>query len=465
MTEILDQQPAAHAAEPVQSAPPTAADRRWALILLVAISTVAFIDRSILNTVGQAIKDDLRISDLQLGLLGGLAFALLYGVLGIPVARLAERKSRVAIISIALAVWSAMTALSGFANSFLHLLIARIGVGVGEAGAGPPSQSLLSDYYPPEKRASAFSILGLATPFGIVLGGLGGAIVAQHFGWRAAFFVVGLPGLLLAAVAWLTLKEPPRGFSEGRNDKSEAPPFKDVLRRLFSSPTFRHILMAAVVVNFVGFSGMSFLHPFMVRTFNVDYTTAAFAFVVVNSISLAGGYLAGGFVTDRLVKKDVRWYGWAPGIAMLLAGPAYILGFSQTEWTLAILVLILPGLFSGMYFGPTFAVTHNLVEPRMRASATALLSLIMSMVGMTTGPVITGWLSDHFASAAFKAGEFAAVCPGIAPGEALATACRVASSDGIRTALIIIVSLFFWAALHFFLAARSMKRELAPKEA
>ncbi len=439
--------------------PPTLKDRRWALILLVAISTVAFIDRSILNTVGQAIKDDLKISDLQLGLLGGAAFAILYGVMGIPVARLAERRSRVMIISAAVAVWSLMTALSGFANSFSHLLLARIGVGVGEAGAGAPSQSVLSDYYPPEKRASVFSILGLATPLGLVIGGLGGAIVAQNFGWRAAFLIVGLPGLVLALITWLTMKEPPRGFSEGRNDTDAAPPLMAVVRRLWASKAFRHILTAAVIVNFVGFSGMSFLHPFLVRTFNVSYTTAAFAFVVVNSISLAGGYLAGGFITDRLVKKDLRFYGWAPGIAMLLAGPAYILGFLQTQWIAAILVLILPGLFSGVYFGPTFAVTHNLVGPRMRASATAILSLIMSIVGMTTGPVFTGWLSDLFAARAFTLGDYAALCPGTAH-TALADACRIASASGIKMALIIVVSLFWWAALHFFLAARTLKPEL-----
>lgn len=428
--------------------------------MLVAISTVAFIDRSILNTVGQSIKDDLKLSDLQLGILGGLAFALLYGTLGIPIARLAERHSRVKIISIALATWSFMTAVCAFASTFTHLLLARIGVGVGEAGAGAPSQSLLADYYPPEKRASAFSILGLATPIGIVIGGLGGAIVAQHFGWRAAFLVVGAPGVILAIIAFLTIREPPRGFSERRNDTDPAPSFKVVLARLMGSRTFRHVLIAAIIVNFVGFSGMSFLHPFLVRTFNVDYTTAALAFVGVNSISLAGGYLAGGFITDRLVKKDVRFYGWAPAVGMLLAGPAYILGFVQTEWLLAIAVLVLPGLFSGVYFGPTFAVTHNLVEPRMRATATAVLSLVMSIVGMTTGPVITGWLSDMFAAQSFTLGDFAALCPGATPKTELGEACRTASASGIRTALIIIVTLFWWAALHFFLAARHMRTEL-----
>jgi predicted MFS family arabinose efflux permease len=306
-----------------------------------------------------------------------------------------------------------------------------------------------------------FSILGLATPLGIVIGGLGGAVVAQQFGWRAAFLIVGAPGLIIALIAWLTLKEPPRGFSEGRRDLGAPPPLSAVLQRLGASRTFRHFLIAAVIINFVGFSGMSFLHPFMVRTFKVDYTTAAFAFVIVNSISLAGGYLAGGFITDRLVKRDARWYAWAPAIGMALAAPAYILGFIQTEWVAAILVLILPGLFSGVYFGPTFAVTHNLVEPRMRASATALLSVVMSLVGMTTGPVVTGWLSDLFAAQAFTLGDYAACATDGRTAE-LTEACRVASAAGIRNALVVIVTLFWWASLHYLLAARSIRAELKP---
>lgn len=444
--------------------PPTTADRRWALILLTAISTVAFIDRTILNTVGQAIKDDLGVSDFQLGLLGGAAFAILYGGMAIPVARLAERRSRVMIISVALAAWSAMTALCGFAGNFTHLLLARIGVGVGEAGAGAPSQALLSDYYPPAKRASAFSILGLATPLGIIIGGIGGAVFAQNFGWRSAFLVVGAPGLVLALIAWFTLKEPPRGFSEGLAETAEPPPpLSAVIKRLFASGAFRHMLIAGVIVNFVGFSGMSFLHPYLVREFQVSYTTAAIAFAVINSISLGAGYLVGGLVTDRLVKKDVRFYGWAPAIGMFLAAPAYIAGFIQTEWIPAILVLILPGLFSATYFGPTYAVTHNIALPRMRATATAVLSLTMAMLGMTLGPIVTGWLSDHFAARAFTGGDYAVLCK--APVAALADSCRMASADGIRMALIIVVTLFVWAGVHFLLAARHMKKDLGVAQA
>ncbi|MBN8848892.1 MAG: MFS transporter, partial [Sphingomonas sp.] len=203
-------------------APPTPRERRWALALLLAVSTIAFIDRTILNTTGQAIKADLKLSDMQLGLLGGAAFALLYGMLGIPVARLAERYNRVRIIVVAMTIWSAMTALCAAAAGFPGLLLARIGVGVGEAGAGPPSQSLIADYFPPDRRAFAFGILGLATPIGIILGAIGGAVVAQHFGWRAAFLLVGLPGLVLSLIVWFGLPEPARGLADGRLAGAEA---------------------------------------------------------------------------------------------------------------------------------------------------------------------------------------------------------------------------------------------------
>lgn len=433
-------------------------ERRFALMMLLAVSTVAFIDRTILNTVGQAIKDDLGLSDFQLGLLGGAAFAIFYGVLGIPVARLAERYNRVRIISISIAAWSAMTALCGFANGFTGLLLARIGVGIGEAGAGAPSQSLIADYFPPDKRASAFGILGLATPIGIILGGIGGAIVAQHFGWRAAFLLVGLPGLMLAGFVWMTMKEPARGLSDGKIASEKAPPLSEVVRRLASSPAFRNLVLAGTVVNFVGFAGMSFAHPFFVRSFPVSYTEAAIAFALINSVSLAGGYLLGGLVTDRLGKRDVRWYAWGPAICMVLAAASYMIGFSQPTWVRTVIFLIPPGFFAGVYFGPTFAITHNLVEPRMRASATAILTLTMSVLGMTVGPILTGWLSDVYAARAFD-GDFAASC-----GEAGAMAieaCKVASAQGLRSALVTVCAFYVLAGLFFFRAASSLPRELA----
>ncbi|WEK44062.1 MAG: MFS transporter [Candidatus Sphingomonas colombiensis] len=436
--------------------PATPRERRWALGLLLAVSTVAFIDRTILNTTGQAIKTDLKLSDLQLGLLGGTAFALLYGVLGIPVARLAERYNRVRIIAIAVAAWSAMTALCGMASGFPGLLLARIGVGIGEAGAGPPSQSLIADYFPPDRRASAFGILGLATPIGIIVGAIGGAVVAQHFGWRAAFLIVGLPGLLLSAIVWSMLREAPRGLGDGHLAGAETPPLGAVVRLLAGSRAFRNVLMAGIVVSFVGSSGMTFTHPFFVRSFPVGYTEAAIAFALMNSVSLAGGYLLGGFVTDRLGRRDVRWYGWMPGICMILTAITYVIGFSQSTWLWTIVLLTPPGLFAGVYFGPTFAITHNLVEPRMRASATAIMTLTTSMIGMTLGPLATGWLSDLYAARAF-AGDYAVTC---ADGNALA-ACATASASGLRAALVTVCAMFVIAGFNFLRAAGSLPRELA----
>lgn len=435
-----------------------ARDRRYAVVMLLVVSTVAFIDRSILNTVGQAIKTDLHLSDTQLGLLGGAAFAILYGVLAIPVARLAERYNRVRIISISMAAWSAMTALCALASGFGGLMLARIGVGIGEAGSGAPSQSLVGDYFPPDKRASIFGILGLATPIGIIIGGIGGAVVAESYGWRAAFLIVGLPGIALAALVWLTLKEPLRGLSDGRIASDVTPPLREVVRRLAGSPAFRNLLLAGTVVSFVGYAGMTFAHPFFVRNFDVGYTEAAIAFAVMNSISLGSGSVLGGLFADRMGRRDIRWYGWVPAVCMICAAVTYVIGFSQTSWFWTILLLVPPGFFAGVFTGPTFAITSNLVEPRMRASATAILTLTMSVLGMTLGPITAGWLSDVFAAQSF-AGDYAATCT-----EASATAsaaCGAASAGGLRTALVTVCSFYVIAGFLFFRVARHLPRELA----
>lgn len=434
------------------------ADRRWALGLMLAISTLAFVDRTILNTVGQSIKDDLGITDLQLGLLGGAAFALLYGVLALPVARLAERHSRVTIISVSVACWSVMTALCGLAGSFGQLLVARVGVGVGEAGATAPVHSLLGDYFPPEKRASAIGILGLATPIGLVVGGIGGAVLAETYGWRTALLMVGLPGLAIAVLTRLTVREPVRGQAESAGE-TEVPPFSAVVKRLAASRTFRHVLAAAVLTNFIGASVISFMHPYFVRAFQLSYTDAAFLFALINGVSVTGGYLFSGMLTDRLVKRDLRFYGWLPAACMFISAPGYLIGFSQTQVWVAVVALMLPGLFCAAWFAPTYAITQNLVTPRMRASAIALLGLSTSLLGMMLGPVATGALSDAFAARSFGPG-YADACGGAAA--TVAAACEAASVDGVRGALMAVVLLFVWAGAHFLLAARHVRRELGP---
>jgi MFS family permease len=430
----------------------------WALLLLVGIATAAFIDRSILNTVGQALKDELHISDLQLGALGGAAFALLYSVLCVPVARLSERVSRVWIVCLSVIVWSAMTLLCGLATSFLLLGLARVGVGIGEAGVQAPSQSLIGDIFAPERRASALAVFGLATPIGIAIGGAGGGFVAQHYGWRAAFMLAALPGLFFAGLMFCTVREPVRGASEGAPTETRVPPANEVMQRLWASWTFRHILAGAMITGFIGFGLVTFTHAFFVRSFSMDYTHAGLAFVLMNSVSNVGGFLIGGLLTDKLIGRDIRFYGWVPAAGALLACPLYVLGFRQTHWQTALAVLMVPGLFSSTWYAPAYAVTQNLVTPRMRATAVALLSLAINLAGMALGPTITGALSDRIAARSFPARTYASYCSG-AP-QAHDVLCRAATAHGLRLALEILACCFLLSGMQFLLAARHMKREL-----
>lgn len=431
------------------------AERRWALVLMFAITTCAFMDRAILNTVGQAIRDDLQLSDLQLGLLGGVAFSLLYGTLGIPIARLAERSDRITIISASVAIWSGMTVLCGFATSFLHLLLARVGVGIGEAGANAPVQSYLSDLYPPERRGTIVGILGLSVPVGIVIGGIGGAWLAQHHGWRAAFLVVGLPGLLLAALARLTLRD-----RRARAAQDEAvPSFRSVLETLLASRSFRHLILGAIVTNFIGQAVLAFSHPFFVRNFGLSYTEAAFYFALVNSGSVAGGYMVGGYVVDRFVQRDVRFYGWIPGVLMMLAAPFYIAGFLQSEFWLALVLLAIPGVFSASYYAPVLAVTQNLVGSRMRATAISIVLLAFNLIGMLFGPLVAGALSDAYFRVSLPSSVAPSACSRATAD--IDAACQVASAQGVRYALATICLLFIWAGAHYLASALHLRRDLS----
>jgi MFS family permease len=429
------------------------ARRRWALMLMLAITTCAFMDRAILNTVGQAIKDDLAISDLQLGLLGGVAFSILYGVLGVPVARLAERKDRITIVTIAIAVWSTMTVACGFAGNFAHLLLARVGVGVGEAGANAPVQSFLADAYPAGQRGSVVSVLGLATPIGIVLGGIGGAWVAQHHGWRAAFILVGLPGLLLALLARLTLRD-----LRPKSASVEVPRFGAVVRTLLASRGFRHILAGGVLASFVGQASVAFGHPFLVRNFGLGYTEAALYFALMNSVSVAGGFLIGGFVVDHFVRRDVRFYGWIPGVLIALSTIFYVSGYLQHNLTTAAILLTIPGAFAATYYAPLLAVTQNLVGSRMRATAISIVLLSLNLIGLLFGPLTAGALSDYYYRSALPASITPDSCR--AATGAIEATCHAASANGVRYALVTIVLLLVWSGGHYLMSTRYLKDEL-----
>ncbi|MBX7248917.1 MAG: MFS transporter [Caulobacteraceae bacterium] len=444
--------------------------KAYALLILVIVYTSNFIDRQIIGTVAQAIKADLKISDTEIGLVSGIAFALLYSLLGIPIARLAERFNRVTIISVSLALWSGFTAACGLATNFLQLFLMRIGVGIGEAGCSPAAQSLLSDYYSPRKRATALGIYSLGIPLGSLFGALLGGKIAMEFGWRYAFFIVGLPGLLLAVIAKLSLKEPVRGgYDAAPVAGSSAPSLFAVFKSLFGRPTFRHMAIGATLSSFAGYGVAFFAVPFLLRgPFGLDVATAGGAYGLVGGVAAAAGVFLGGFITDWIGRHSTRGYAVVPGLGFLAAAPLYVLAFQQTTLVGIGAYVIAPLVLHYLYLGPTFAVTHNLVDPRMRATATALLFLPINLVGLGVGPVFVGRLSDFMANRAFAAhnlGDFSAVCPGgsAAAGAAaeLAAACGAASFDGVKAAITITAGVFYgWAALHYLLAARTVKRDL-----
>jgi len=440
--------------------------RAWMMTLLVAVYASSSLDRLIIAVLGPAIKADLRISDLQFGLLGGIAFAFLYTAFGIPVARLADRRNRIVIVSIATAVWSAMTALCGLAANFTQLLLLRIGVGLGEAGCSPPCYSLISDQYPPRMRAGAIAILGLGVPLGSMVGAFLGGWASEFISWRSAFVMAGLPGLLLAALVFFTLKEPARGMFDPVASRIGTPPtFGAVLRAIAAKPAFLHLTAAAALCIFCNLGLNLFIPTFLVRSHGLSYSQAGFYFGLVTGISAAIGTTGLGLLIARLARRDVRWYGWGPALVLVAGAPFYILGLVQTDFAAGYGLILASSCIGFAFLGPSIGATQNMMEPRMRASAAAVLLFAMHMVGGGLGPTFMGWASDLFAARAFGVG-YAASCPsGLAPVDAsssIVSACNAASEEGLRYALVACALFFFWAAFHAYMATRTMARDLMP---
>ena len=445
------------------------------LTLLLLAYTFNFIDRTIVATIGQAIKVDLKLTDTQLGLLGGLSFAVLYTLLGIPIARVAERWNRVSIISLAMVVWSAFTVACGFAGSFTQLLAMRVGVGVGEAGCSPPSHSLISDYYEPKRRASALSVYAFGIPLGSMIGAVAGGWLAKTFGWRVAFMVVGAPGLIMALLLKLIVKEPPRGHS----DPAEAPAVARakvslsgelaelgaVAGSLFGRWPIFNMVMGVTLVSFAGYGIGQFAPPYFNRAFGLDYAVVGLIFGVAGGFSAGVGTIAGGLVSDRASRWGAAWYALVPAIGVAIAAPLYLLAYSQHDWRIAAAILLLPGIFGYTYLGPTFAVVQNVVETRRRATATAVLFLFLNIIALGGGTFFTGWVSDLLAQHLFHAGHFATACPGgVAPHGSsadLAARCKAALVGGTREGIIVTMIFYVWGSLHYFLASFGLAKEMA----
>jgi MFS family permease len=483
--------------------------KRAVLTTLTLVYALNFIDRTIVSIIGQPMKESLGITDNQLGLLGGLAFALLYTILGVPIARLAERVSRVNIIAVCVTLWSAFTALCGIAPNFTVMLAMRVGVGIGEAGCSPPAHSLISDYYEPKRRASALSVYAFGIPLGAMLGAIFGGLIAQYFNWRMAFFVVGLPGVLVAIALKLIVKEPPRGHSEipahpvlpedVTVEEVPAPPVRSFAQeigyelrelgivgwRIFGTWSFLNMALGVTLASFAGYGAGAFSSPYFLRTFGLGIALVGVLFGIIGGVSSGSGTLLGGFVTDWLSKRSATWYALVPGIGLAIALPIYIAAFTRTDWHAAAWILLLPGIFQYTYLGPTFGVIQNAVDTRRRATATALLFLFLNLIALGGGPPFTGWLIDQFAQFNFThpgvhsiwsslgrmfangeaaGAQFTALCPGGLPKKgvaaALTAACKPTLVRATQEGLIVTFFFYGWGALHYFLAAFTLAKDL-----
>lgn len=438
---------------------------RYALWMLLIIYTLNFVDRQIVAILAEPIKRDLGLTDSQLGLLGGLAFAFFYTFLGIPIARLAERGDRVKIISVAVVVWSGFTALSGAAQNFTQLLLARIGVGVGEAGCTPPAHSLITDYAAPEKRASALAFYSLGVPVGSALGFVVGALIAAQFGWRAAFFAVGLPGVILGVIAWMTLKEPRKLGLVVQHTNATAPSFKDALKELSQRKSYWYAVGAATTISFLGYGHAYFLPSFLTRVHDMGLAERGTALAIMTFSSGVIGTLLGGVIADRAAKKDTRAYMSVPMIAFVCGAPFFLAGMFVEGAMASLACLAVPTLLNSLWYGPVYAAVQSLVLPRTRATAVAIMLFVVNMVGLGAGPTAIGFFSDVFANQ-----HFATIAPaGAAYGEfcakGAATAadalCKSAQAEGIRWSLIATSSVGLLVLFFFWMGRKTIREDLA----
>jgi MFS family permease len=414
--------------------------RSYVLSMLVVVYVFNFLDRQIVTILAEPIKVDLGLSDTQIGLMTGLAFALFYTVLGIPIARLADRANRVSIITAALVVWSGMTALCGAAQNFTQMLIARIGVGAGEAGCSPPAHSLIADYYPPEKRASALSIYALGIPIGSILGLLAGGWIAEIYGWRFAFFVVGIPGILLAILFKATIREPLRGLSEPtKTVTTDQVPLGVSLKVLLGNRTMLHIAMGGALTSFVGYGLGQWLPAYFIRIHEMGIAETATYFGLVLGVASAIGTFLGGTLADRLALRDRRFYAWLPAAGVLLAFPFYVAAMLSSNPYIAIAILVVPSLLNSLWLGPAFGTIQNLAPMRMRAMASAMMLFVLNLVGLGLGPLLVGMLSD------LLRGPF--------------------GNDSLGYAILFATVAYFWAGAHFILAGRTIREALDANQA
>ena len=395
---------------------------RLTMWLLLVVYIFNFIDRQIVNILAEPIAQDLDLSDTQIGLMTGIAFALFYTVLGLPIARYADKPSthRGRLIACALALWSGMTALCGLATTFSHLLLARIGVGVGEAGCTPAAHSLIADKVPPERRASALAFYSLGIPLGGLLGMLIGGVLADTVGWRGAFIWVGAPGLVLALIVLLLLKEP-RQDGSSLSMASTAPTLRtgEALKTIFSSRAFILLVAAGSSASFLSYGKATWTTIFFQRSHGLTPGEVGFWFGLWGGLAGAFGTWLGGWLADRFGKHNRRHVMTAPAIGMVIAAPMAFTAYFMTDWRIALLLLMLPTVLNSLYYGPCYSSCQGLVPMRARAIAAAVLLFCQNLIGLGLGPLFFGmisqWLKPEYGADSVRYVLFGAAWLGLIP--------------------------------------------------
>lgn len=409
---------------------------RWTvLVMLTLVYTFNFIDRQILVILQEPIKADLGLSDAQLGLLTGFSFALVYVTAGIPIAWLADRANRRNIVAASLAFWSLMTAMSGLVQNYGQLLVARLGVGVGEAGGTPPAHSMISDYFPPSSRGTALSFYSMGIYIGVLFGFAAGGWIAENFGWRNAFFVIGIPGILYAfAVLWV-VKEPKRGHFDPAGAGAPAQSsLSETMAGLRRRPTFWYLSVGCAFSAFISYGNGNFMPSFLMRNHGLSLTEVGVILGLISGLSGATGTFLGGYMADRLATRDMRWYLWIPILGGLSAMiPAYYTLLGENT-TFIVAAMIPSQILSALYLGPCIATCHNLVSPGMRAMASAILYFVLNLIGLGLGPLTVGILSDFYA--------------------------EPFGDDNLRYAMASVLSIGFLGVYFLWMGTRSLNRDL-----
>ena len=368
--------------------------KRFVLVMLTIVYAFNFIDRQILVILQEPIKADMGLSDAQLGLLSGFTFAVIYVTAGIPIAYWADRGNRRNIICMALTVWSGMTALSGLVTNYSQLLLARLGVGLGEAGGSPPAHSMISDYFRPENRGTALSFYSTGIYIGILFGFMFGGVLAEAFGWRMAFFVVGVPGVVFAIILRLTVREPQRGRWDSSPAEQHKPSLRETLALLRQRRSFWYIALGCALSAYVGYGNGNFFPSFLMRNHGMGLTEVGFVLALVSGLSGAVGTFLGGYLSDRYGIVDKRWYLWIPMAGIAISFPPYIYLLLTESKTGLLTAMVFTGVLNTLYLGPSIAMSHALVPPAMRALTSAVLFFVLNMIGLGLGPFLTGLTSD-----------------------------------------------------------------------